>query len=395
MPTRKWRVEKRTRATGTFWRLVTGRVNSRVLVSLGAVTQAEAEAALARMQRLEDEGQIQRWMGWHAEEPDEAVKALVADVDVLEALDPKPDYASMALEDYIDEVFAPWREKDRPRGWGQERRVLDLVKRDLGRYRLGEIDAHLVADYLDSLVCTRGPRAGQPAAGNTKRLRRAAIQAVLHRAYRLRHIPSEPKLAEFEIRDSTKTVLPKSDPLTLEELVRLMKASPPRLRAMWAVGAGQGLRPSELVRLTWADVDFEARTLSIPPDETGAGKTADSVATIPLTPFTLHELREWWMRCGRPREGLMFPSRRGGPYQPQGFRKSLETAAEKAGINRKVHPYLLRHSFATIAWSLGIDIDTTRRMMRHVDETMLQRVYQRPRPADLAKRVEAFAVGRH
>jgi integrase len=55
-------------------------------------------------------------------------------------------------------------------------------------------------------------------------------------------------------------------------------------------------------------------------------------------------------------------------------------------------PYLLRHSFATIAWSLGLDIDTARRIMRHTDTKMLDRIYTRPRPKDLVARAAAFDV---
>ncbi len=393
MPTRKWRTEPRRRSTGVFWRLVCGRDKDRVLVSLGPVSREEADAACARMQRIEDEGRAQQWAAWHAEAPDRAVYALVTEPDVLAALDPQPDYAAMALEEYIDTVYSPWRQEARPRGWRQESWILEQVKADLGRYRLREIDAHVVADWLDTLVCSSGPRKGQPMAGNTKRLRRAAVQAVLHRAYRLKHIPAEPQLAEFEIEESTRPVIPKSEPLDLAELLRLMDASPPRPRAMWATGAGQGLRPSELSRLTWDCVDWSAGTLAIPPDESGRGKTEESVAVVPMTPLTHTELRTWWMRRGQPRTGLMFPSSRGGQYGPAGFRKALENAALAAKIGRKVNPYLLRDSFATICWSLGIPKDVCRRMMRHVNERMLDRVYQRPRPAELAKHVQAFTAG--
>ena len=88
----------------------------------------------------------------------------------------------------------------------------------------------------------------------------------------------------------------------------------------------------------------------------------------------------------------MFPAnKRGEPYTSvSGYKRSLETAAERAAIGHKVTPYLLRDSFATIAWSLGIDKDVARRILRHTDEKMLDEVYCRPRPADLVERVAAF-----
>lgn len=387
MPTRKWRVEKRRRATAVFWRLVTGR-EERVLVSLGPVTEEQANAARDRMQAIEDAGHAAKWAALHAENPERALDMLLLDTDLFAALDPVPDYANMALEEYVEAEFGPWRARTKPKSWVREERMLKRVMRDLGRHRLVEIDAHVVADYLDALRCEHGPRTGQPASGNTKRLVRAALQAVLHRAYRQKHIPVEPRLSHFRIEGATRTVRVKPDPLDLDELVALLNASPPRLRAMWATGAGQGLRPSELTRLTWDCVDFTAGTLEI-----RQGKTEQSAAVVPMTPLTRTELRAWWMRCGQPSAGLLFPARNGEPYGESGYKGALDAARKRAGIARKVNPYLLRDSFATMCWSLGIDIDTCRRMMRHVDETMLQRVYQRPRPADLAKRVEAFNIG--
>lgn len=392
MPTRKWRTEKRRRSTAVFWRLVAGR-EKRTLVSLGAVSEEQARAACERMQAMEDAGHAARWEALHAEDPQMALDMLLSDADLHAALDPLPDFANMALEDYIETEFGPWRATSTPKSWPREKRMLKQAMRDLGRYRLSEIDAHLVANHLDGLICEHGPRKGLPASGNTKRLRRAALQAVLHRAYRLKHLASEPDLSEFRIKGSTKTVREKPDPLTLDELVRLMDASAPRFRAMWAVGAGQGLRPSELVRLTWDCVDFEAGTLAIPPDEYDAGKTELSVAVVPMTPLTRKELREWWVHKGQPRSGVVFPNRYGQMYGESGYKRALDNARTKAKIARQVNPYLLRDSFATLCWSLGIDKDTCRRMMRHVDERMLDKVYQRPRPAELAKRVEAFNIG--
>ncbi len=72
------------------------------------------------------------------------------------------------------------------------------------------------------------------------------------------------------------------------------------------------------------------------------------------------------------------------------YKKSLATTAEKAEIDQHVTPYLLRHSFATIAWSLGIPQDVARRVMRHTTNAMLDKVYCRPRPQDLVELVSSF-----
>lgn len=57
---------------------------------------------------------------------------------------------------------------------------------------------------------------------------------------------------------------------------------------------------------------------------------------------------------------------------------------KRAGITRRVHPYLVRGTFATLAYTLGLPKDLTRRLGRWTDGRMLDEVYCRPRATDLA-----------
>ncbi|MEQ1505934.1 MAG: tyrosine-type recombinase/integrase, partial [Myxococcota bacterium] len=109
--------------------------------------------------------------------------------------------------------------------------------------------------------------------------------------------------------------------------------------------------------------------------------------TIPMTPLADRELQALWERRERPATGRCFLYN-GKPLKD--FRKALHEDKEAAGIERTVTPYLLRHSFATIAWSIGVEKDVARRILRHTDLMMLEKVYCRPRPADLVARVAAF-----
>ena len=296
------------------------------------------------------------------------------------------DYGGMTLRQYFDAGYSVWRAEKRPKSWVQEEQRWERILEDIGSVRLRRMDEFVIADHLDQAVVSQGKRMGQPLSGNTKRLRRAAVQAMLKRAYRLKHIDRMPDLAMFQIEGATKLVRAKPDPLTLQELHALMEASEPKWRAMWATGAGEGLRPSELTGIEWPDVHFDPRLLDIRGEKTEAAE-----ATIPMTPLVHRELRLWWVACGQPTEGLVFPSQNtGGRYGPGGLREALKSAAKRAGIERRIYPYLLRDSFATIAWSLQIDIDVARRVMRHTNDKMLREVYCRPRPADLVKAVRAF-----
>jgi integrase/recombinase XerD len=180
----------------------------------------------------------------------------------------------------------------------------------------------------------------------------------------------------------------KPSPLSIEELQRLLEASSPKHRAMWAAAAGQGLRPGELNRIRWEDIHFEGRTLHV-----RGTKTEEADAVVPLTPLAHRELLSWWLREGQPTVGMTFQSRNGAAYGDQGWKKALKEAARAAGIERRVYPYLLRDSFATIAWGAGIPLDLARRVMRHTAKSrVLEEVYCRPRAEDVALRIQAFDI---
>lgn len=413
---RPWRKEP----TRTGWRLVTGARADRVRVSLGRVTEAEAEAARVAMQRAEDRGDVGRVLALHERDADAAVRYLVGDP----GLDASPvlpvDHGALTLAAYQAEHYATWRAAERPRSWRSEAshwsRLLRPEPEGLGDVRVRDLaeDPRIVHRYLRDLRIEpsggdrrsgepRAARPLQPPSGAYQRLLRAALQALLTHAYTERHLDTHARLGELRISGSTTRAREQVDPLTLDEIVRLMDAAGDPLgrwpeegakhRAMWGTGAGLGLRPSELCRLRWEDVRWSSRTLAVRGE-----KTAQAADEVPLTPIALQELRTWWIRQGQPADGLAFPASLGDPTTPysdgSSYRRALRSAARRAGIDREVNPYLLRHSFATIAWSLGIDIDLTRRIMRHKDETMLRRVYQRPRPADLVERVAAFSLPR-
>lgn len=379
-----WRLESRPRAHGLYWFLRTGRGADRKAVSLRYLAEAEARAALARIQAEEDAGTVARVLALCERDLEAGVQYLVGDPAVTAMMErEEPCWALSPLERYVGEVYGPWRESSRPQTWRTEKSHWPRILEVLGSTRLQDVDEFRVADYLDGLMARRGAREGRTVSGNTKRLHRSAVQACLRYAYRQRHIAALPELARFRIEGSTTAVTTKPAPLTLEELIAMMDVSRDVHRCLWAVGAGEGLRPGELVALDWADVDWERRLLTV-----RGTKTEASHAVIPLTPLAWRELGRWRERAGRI-DGPIFTI---GGKRIREYKTAIKSAAAAAGIERRVYPYLLRDSFASIAWSLGIEMDVARRVMRHVDERMLMQVYCRPRPEELVRLVQAFDV---
>lgn len=170
---------------GTYWSIRTRPDGTKQNLSLGYVTREEAQRAAERMTLEEALGRAVRIQEWHREDRDAAIRYLLGDPEVEALIAGQPDYERMSLSEYQETVYAPWREEAAPGSWRTEQQRWSQILAVLGKQALRDIDAHVVADYVDSLVMTRGARRGEPLSGNSKRLHRAAVAALLKRAYRL------------------------------------------------------------------------------------------------------------------------------------------------------------------------------------------------------------------
>ena len=151
--------------------------------------------------------------------------------------------------------------------------------------------------------------------------------------------------------------------LSPDEVTQLIDAAPNRMhRTILMLLYATGIRRSEASLLKVADIDSKRMVIHI-----RQGKGARD-RDVPLTPKLLEALREYW-RWKKPRLYL-FPSSSGhrGAEQPIADKtvwNVCRRAATRAGLEKKIHPHTLRHSFATHLLEGGADLRTIQLLMGH------------------------------
>ena len=159
--------------------------------------------------------------------------------------------------------------------------------------------------------------------------------------------------------------------LSQEEVARLINAAGTLFRRTLLMTLyGTGMRRSELAHLKVSDIDSQRMIIRVVAGK--GGKDRD----LPLSPTLLETLREYW-RWRKPKL-YMFPTRTLGhrldlPISDKTVWIACCEAARRAGINKRVTPHTLRHSWATHLLEAGTDLRTIQVLLGHGDlETTAQ-----------------------
>ena len=129
--------------------------------------------------------------------------------------------------------------------------------------------------------------------------------------------------------------------LSLEQIEKLIDtAQNIRNKAIIALVYSSGLRAGEVVRLAPGDIYMSTMQVHI-----RNSKNRGDHWTI-LSDRTLELLKQYWYSCPVPRDTLFVTLRRPHkPLKPGAIQIMLKKVGAEAGI--KIHPHVLRHSFAT------------------------------------------------
>lgn len=143
-----------------------------------------------------------------------------------------------------------------------------------------------------------------------------------------------------------------------------------RDQAMLELLYATGLRVSELISLRLQQVDLQGDYLTV------KGK-GSKMRAVPFGKWAREKLLRYTQEA-RPRllkgkaSAVLFLNRSGRALTRQGFWKIIRGYALAAGIDKKVSPHTLRHSFATHLLAGGADLRSVQTMLGHADISTTQ-----------------------
>ena len=161
--------------------------------------------------------------------------------------------------------------------------------------------------------------------------------------------------------------------LSIEEIVQLVTIDPRtdldrRDRAILELFYSSGLRLAELSGLDLGDLDLADAVVRV------MGKGAKT-RIVPIGGHAREAVLAWLnvrSACARESEQALFVNRSGTRLGARAIQQRVAVWAQRQGLGRRVHPHMLRHSFASHVLESSSDLRAVQELLGHADISTTQ-----------------------
>lgn len=223
-----------------------------------------------------------------------------------------------------------------------------------------------VVDYLETLA------ASGEVAGSTLHRKLSSLRSFYANLRREGELDFDPT-ADVKAPSQSKRLPAVLSRAEVSHLIDQVTGADPiatRDRALLELMYASGLRVSEVIGLEVSDIDFEEGILRT------RGK-GNKERIVPVGRQALLSVRIY-LRSGRRAltkdrpQRYLFVNFRGGQLTRQGLYKIVRKYAASAGLQERMSPHTLRHTFATHLLSGGCDLRSVQEMLGHADVSTTQ-----------------------
>jgi len=226
---------------------------------------------------------------------------------------------------------------------------------EFGKHFLHQIKPEHIEDYKARRV--------QEARASSVNQELVLLGAILNRAVEWKYLRENPAQSVKKLRVAETEY----NTLTVEEANALFEVEPKNdwFYTFLAVALNTGMRVSEILALTWEDIDFKSRIVSVVNDDDFETKSK-KIRYMPMNDFLRDVLRKHppHISCD-----LIFASKKGNRQGLPIHRNSVELRLNQAVIEAKIDGHYrihdLRHSFGTRLADNGENPRTIMELMGH------------------------------
>jgi len=153
--------------------------------------------------------------------------------------------------------------------------------------------------------------------------------------------------------------------LDVDEAVQLVEVSTDsplglRDRALLELFYSSGLRLSEVCALRWSDLQLAEGMVTV------LGKGGKQ-RVVPVGSHARKALQAWREDSAGQQAGFVFPGRGGARISSRAVQLRMKQLAMQRGVFKRVHPHLLRHSFASHMLESSGDLRGVQELLGHAD----------------------------
>lgn len=236
-----------------------------------------------------------------------------------------------------------------PRTLANYKYTLDMFSERVNK-SVSKITADDIRGYISYLSEARGPRE------TSLQTHISVLRAFFSWLLMEERIKKNPMLKIRSLKLDKKNA---RQALSVEELERLRDACKGyREKALVEFLVSTGCRLSEVAQLNVADLDFNNRSVTV----TGKGNKERPVYFSIRARLMLQE----YIKERKGGEGLFVSSKTPYlPLKPRAIQRIIHGLSVRAGLDARVHPHLLRHTFATHALNSGMDVTAIQQLLGH------------------------------
>lgn len=206
----------------------------------------------------------------------------------------------------------------------------------------------------------------------------SAVRTLYRYLLRESKVAINPFLTARDVGHSQAVIAPRAErrlppTLSIEEIAQLVTIDPRtdldrRDRAILELFYSSGLRLAELSGLDLGDLDLGDAMVRV------MGKGAKT-RIVPIGGYAREAVLAWLNvrpACARESEQALFVNRSGTRLGARAIQQRVALWAQRQGLGRRVHPHMLRHSFASHLLESSSDLRAVQELLGHADISTTQ-----------------------